>query len=128
MSVGSSELLLLLRGAVVSGVCRVSLHGCALNAQGCAVRSFLEALIKAYRYSTSLVVSTPAGPQHYSRTAGCGSAGFSPPHPPPSALQRVLRRELPAGVCAFTAALSGGAPVRSVPYSVIGTVGLELCV
>lgn len=50
MSAGSSELLFLLRGAVVSGVCRVSLHGCALNAQGCAVRSFLEALIKACRY------------------------------------------------------------------------------
>ena len=44
MSVGSSELLLLLCGAVVSAVCRVSLDGCALNAQGCAVRSFLEAL------------------------------------------------------------------------------------
>lgn len=128
MSAGSSELLLLLRGAVVSGVCRVSLHGCALNAQGCAVRSFLEALIKACRYGTSLVVSTPSGLQHYSRTSGCGSAGFSPP-PPPHQHSAASPQEGTASWClCFYCCSFWGAPVRSVPYSVIGTVGLELCV
>ena len=68
-----------------------------------------------------------------SLTAGSLTAGgitwlcgiCAPLHP--SALQRVLRQELPAGVCAFTAALPGGAPMSSKPHSVTGMVRLELC-